>query len=83
MLSLPELEQLDPLHYTPWIVKETRAAIQTWIGAPMGCKKEQAAADFLEFCHTIPPNNIQVYLDGSKLDNNQVGGGYTVSQAGN
>ena len=40
-------------------------------------------ANFLEFYYTIPPNNIQVYSDGSKLDNNQAGGGYTVSQAGN
>jgi hypothetical protein len=49
----------------------------------MGYIKKQAAADFLEFYHTIPPNNIQVYSDRSKLDNNQAGGGYIVSQAGN
>jgi ribonuclease HI/exonuclease III len=82
VLSLPESEQLDPLLYAPWTAKETRTAAQTRIGAPMGRTKKQAAADYLEFYRTIPPNDIQVYSDGSKLDNNQAGGGYTVSQAG-
>ncbi|EED11738.1 hypothetical protein TSTA_109170 [Talaromyces stipitatus ATCC 10500] len=39
----------------------------------MGCTKEQAAADFLDFRHTIPGSDITVFSGGPKLENGHAG----------
>src|SRR5204863_493304 len=35
---------------------------------PQGHTKDRAAEDFIEFLTTIPPDDIQVFLDGSKSE---------------
>ena len=81
VLALPNSEQINPLQYAPWYYHETREDAQTRIGAPMGRTKEQAAADFLDFQHTIPGSDIIVFSDGSKHTNGHAGGGYVGFQA--
>jgi hypothetical protein len=52
------------------------------VGAPDGLTKEQAADSFTTFIQSIPRNDIIIYLDGSKLENGQTGGGFVGHQAG-
>jgi hypothetical protein len=82
VLSLPASEQINPLQHPPWLPMEPRPAIQDRIGAPCGRSKEQAAADFMIFYQSIPPNDIVLFSDGSKLSDGSTGGGYVGYQAG-
>ena len=82
VLSLPASEQVNPLQYPPWLPREPRTAIQDRIGAPCGRSKEQAAAEFMTFYQSIPPNDIVLFSDGSKLSDGSTGGGYVGYQAG-
>ncbi|EED12151.1 conserved hypothetical protein [Talaromyces stipitatus ATCC 10500] len=71
------LKKATPIAYP----HESREDAQARIGAPMGRTKEQAAADFLDFQHTIPGSDIIVFSDGSRLENGHAGGGYVGFQA--
>jgi hypothetical protein len=81
VLSLPASEQVNPLQHPPWLPRESRIAIQDRIGAPYGRSKEQAAADFMSY-QTIPPHDIVLFSDGSKISNGSTGCGYVGFQAG-
>jgi hypothetical protein len=82
VLALPASEQVNPLKHPPWLPREPREAIQARISGPCGRSKEQAAADFTEFYQTIPPHDIVLFSDGSKLADGSTGGGYVGYQAG-
>jgi ribonuclease HI/endonuclease/exonuclease/phosphatase family metal-dependent hydrolase len=82
VLALPASEQVNPIRYPPWLPREPREVIHTRIGAPCGRSKEQAAFDFTAFYETIPPHDIVVFSDGSKLADGSTGGGYVGYQAG-
>ena len=82
VLSLPASEQVNPLQHPPWLPREPRITIQDRIGAPCGRSKEQAAADFMTFHQSIPPNDIVLFSDGSKLSDGSTGCGYVGFQAG-
>jgi hypothetical protein len=82
VLALPKVESINPIAHPPWIVRESRSEVTKRISSPQGRTKEKAAKDFIDFLPTIPPKDIQVFLDGSKSESiDRATGGGSVTAA--
>lgn len=79
VLALPPAEQTNPLAAAPW-TKEARQIKAQRIGAPQGASKEFCSKAFLELIAKIPPRDIVLYSDGSKLKNQSTGAGFVAYQ---
>lgn len=67
VLALPKTESVDPIAYPPWIVRESRSEVAERIFGPQGRVKEKAVQGFIDFLATVPPKDIQVFLDGQRM----------------
>lgn len=81
VLKLASAEQVDPIILPPW-GQLNREEAQARIGAPCGASKENCSKSFLQFIKSIPANDIVIYSDGSKLENDQAGAGVVAYQGG-
>ncbi|EED14398.1 hypothetical protein TSTA_106070 [Talaromyces stipitatus ATCC 10500] len=72
---------INPLQYASWHPRESRENAHARIGASIGCTKEQIAANFIAFQHTIPSSDIVIFSDRSRLVDRFVGGSYIRLQA--
>jgi hypothetical protein len=77
VLALPKAETVNPIAYPLWTVRESRSKVMERISSPQGRTKEEAAKDFTDFLPTIPPKDIQVFLNSSKSKSidRAIGGG--------
>jgi hypothetical protein len=77
VLALPKAETVNPIAYPLWTVQESRSKVMERISSLQGRTKEEAAKDFTDFLPTIPPKDIQVFLDGLKSESTDraIGGG--------
>ena len=81
VLKMPAAEQTNPLSVIPWKIADRASASQR-IGAPNGASKEHCAKVFRDFLRDIPPYDIIVYSDGSKLEEGGTGAGFVAYQFG-
>ncbi|APA07728.1 hypothetical protein sscle_03g024980 [Sclerotinia sclerotiorum 1980 UF-70] len=82
IIALPETEHINPLAFSFWEIKESRAKAKARINSPMSRTKAQATEDFKAFHTKIPRSDIQIFSDDSKSEskNGATGGGFVISQ---
>ncbi|KAI0991414.1 hypothetical protein K3495_g16773, partial [Podosphaera aphanis] len=79
--SIPASEHFDPLILAPWETQETLRDSLRRISIPT-TPPTSGVNNFRDFVRSVPPADIQVYSDGSKLPDDRTGGGYVIFQFG-
>lgn len=79
--SIPSSEKIDPLIYPPWDIGELRNS-SIFPTDQASTSNLLRTRFFQEYLNSLPKNDIQVYSDGSKLPNGNLGAGFVIFQHG-